>query len=152
MEELKLAYIDSDLQMDTNLILCIEEIDKKNILHPIDNRIFIGWDISCNSYYIRGKRQDINKKQFVPYAFCCHSTKDLYEILDFILGKDLFNIILYNYNNMDNIKSNDLPYEFFEKYIDKSYEIAGYNAIKFNKKILKFIRILKNTYNVVQEL
>ena len=46
-------YNDSELQMDTCLILCIEELDLDNSVSPIDTRLFIGWNNELSDFLIR---------------------------------------------------------------------------------------------------
>ena len=70
-------YNDSELQMDTNLILYIEENDSIN---SVNNKLFIGWSNTDNDYYVRGRRQ---YQDFVPYAFHCKSTNKLYDLIKF---------------------------------------------------------------------
>jgi hypothetical protein len=140
-------YNDSELQMNTQLILCIEELDIESKISPIDTRVFIGWNETDNDYFIRGKRQDLSNTKFVPFAFNCASSQDLYDFLEFTLGKSI-NIILYNFNNIDSMSLTDLNYEFFEDQINKNYEIAGYDKLKVKRRtIVKYLRMLKKIYN-----
>ena len=140
-------YNDSELQIDTTFILCIEELDETNSYSPIDTRLFIGWDESTNDFYIRGRRQDIRKSDFVPFAFRCNSSHELYDFIKFTMSNRV-NVILYNFNNTDGMTTDEVSYEFFESHIDKNYEISGYNDIKLNRfHIVKYLRILQNTYN-----
>ncbi len=143
-------YNDSELQMDTNFILCIEEYDNKKSKNPIDTRLFIGYSSKDDDYYVRGKRQDIGSKEFVPYAFRCDSTNDLYDFIEFAVGpRSKTSIILYNFNNLEGtIIDDDLTYEFFESCIDRNYEVAAYDNVRLKRhQITKYLRILKNTYN-----
>ena len=95
------VYNDSQLQMDSRLILCFEEQDNENINSPVDTRLFIGWDCVNNNYYIRGRRQDTKLSDYVPYSFRFKSMIEVYNFVEFVMGKkDTTNIILYNYNNM----------------------------------------------------
>jgi hypothetical protein len=138
-------YNDSELQMDTNFILCIEEQDSE----LIDTRLFIGYSEIDNSYYVRGKRQDLGNKEFVPYAFYCNSTCDLYDFIECVICPySRINIILYNFNNLEGKNNDDLTYEFFEEHIDRNYEVVAYDCINLKRKMMKkYLRILKNTYN-----
>ena len=147
-------YNDSELQMDSRLILCIEEHDSIRTPDSVDTRLFIGWSNSDKDYLVRGKRQDIGSKEFVPYAFHCDSTDDLYDFIEFVIGSDRnASIVLYNYNNIDGItsselKDDDLTYEFFEEHIDINYEVAAYDDVKLKRKqIRKYLRMLRNMYN-----
>lgn len=147
-------YKDSELQMDSNLILCIEEHDPDLDQDSVDTRLFIGWNNLDNDYFIRGKRENIYSKDFVPYAFHCDSTDELYDFIEFVVGKKRkTSIILYNYNNINGytdfkLKADDLTYDFFEKYMDRNYEIAAYDGINLRRReIKKYLRLLKNMYN-----
>lgn len=143
-------YKDSELQMDSSLILCIEEHDNKENFDSIDNRIFIGYDITDNDYYVRGKRQDSTRCEYVPYAFHCDSANELYDFIEFVTGGILDNIsiILYNYNNISNELSDDLTYDFFEDQMDSSYEIVAYDRVTLNRDLMvKNLNMLKNMYN-----
>ena len=143
-------YNDSELQMDSHLILCIEEHDKPTDNSSIDTRLFIGWNRPTNDYFIRGKREDTRISDYVPYAFHCGSLRDLYTFIEFVTGeKGDKSITLYNYNNIVNLSvTSELTYEFFENNMDLNYEIAGYDDYKLNKnKIMSYLRMLKNSYN-----
>jgi hypothetical protein len=144
-------YNDSELQMDSKLILCIEEHDSNRFYDSVDTRLFIGWSNIDQDYYVRGKRQDTDSKEFVPYAFRCEHTDDLYDFIEFVVGQySCASITLYNYNNIDSILTNDdeLTYEFFEENMDRNYEIAAYDEVVLKRsQITKYLRMLKNTYN-----
>lgn len=141
-------YNDSELQMDSNLILCIEDHDNENDSTSIDNRLFIGWNEEDKDYYVRGKRQDTVKTNYVPYAFHCSSSYDLFNFIKFAVGSDSMSLILYNYNNIDALKDTELTYEFFEDNMDHEYEIAAYDDVEMKRStIVKMLQMLKNTYN-----
>jgi hypothetical protein len=142
-------YNDSESQMDTNLILCIEEHDSKDDFTLIDNRLFIAWNLQDDDYYVRGKRQDTINFKYVPYAFHCDSTHDLYNFIEFIMGtKRNVSITMYNYNNIDDMSDAELTYEFFEEQMDHQYEIAAYDSVKLKRsQLVKWLRMLKSTYN-----
>lgn len=143
-------YNDSELQMDTNVILCIEEHDNPADKSSIDTRLFVGWDWENGDYFIRGKRQDTINSNYVPYAFHCDSTRDLCNFIGFTLGKNTFkSLTLYNFNNLEGFESeSDMTYEFFEEHMDPLYEMAGYDYIKIsNRQLMSYLRILQNTYN-----
>jgi len=150
------VYNDYDIQMNSKLILCIEEHDDIKKIKSVDTRLFIGWSNLDNDFLIRGKRVDIGKHEFVPYAFHCNSIDKLYDFIEFVVGsKSNTSIILYNYNNIDvnsgeqPVKNDDeLTYEFFEKYMDKNYEIAAYDKVRLNRvQIKKYLNLLKYIYN-----
>ena len=150
-------YNDSECQMNSKLILCIEEHDNRSETNFVDTRLFIGWSIQDNDYFVRGKRQDIGPTEFVPYAFRCESTDELYDFIEFVVGsKRNTSIVLYNYNNIDtnsnqskvNLKDDELTYEFFEENMDSNYEIAAYDGVNLKRaQIKKYLRMLKNMYN-----
>ena len=143
-------YNDSELQMDSSLILCIEEHDNEQNVDSVDNRIFIGYDIRDNDYYVRGKRQDTQKSNYVPYAFHCDLESELYDFIEFVVGgiRDNISIVLYNFNNISNESTDDLTYEFFEEQMDRDYEIAAYDRVELNRDVMiKNLKMLKNMYN-----
>ena len=142
-------YNDSDLQMNSELILCIKDHDNTKDKASIDTTMFIGWSYIDEVYYIRGKRQDIGISQFVPYALKCENINELYNFIEFTVGyRNPLSIILYNFNNICEMVSNDITYEFLEEHIDKNYEISGYDNIKLNRlEIIKSLRLLKHTFN-----
>lgn len=138
-----MSYNDSNLQMNSQLILCIKEHDNNDL---IDTIMFIGWDYTDNVYYIRGKRQDICDKNFVPYAFQCENVYEMYNFIEFVIGcKKTSSIILYNFNNITEMECNDITYEFLEENIDINYEIAGYDNVKVRRlQLVKYLKMLKN--------
>jgi hypothetical protein len=143
-------YNDSEVQMDSSLILCIEEHDNEQNVDSVDNRIFIGYDIRDNDYYVRGKRQDTQKSNYVPYAFHCDLESELYDFIEFVVGgiRDNISIVLYNFNNISNESTDDLTYEFFEEQMDRDYEIAAYDRVELNRDVMiKNLKMLKNMYN-----
>ena len=141
-------YNDSNLQMNSQLMLCIKERDNKENKHSIDTVMFIGWSYTDNAYYIRGKRQDICDSNFVPYAFHCENDYDLYNFIEFVVGsKKTSSIILYNFNNISEMECNDITYEFLEENMNFNYEIAGYDNVKVKRlEIVKYLKMLKNVF------
>jgi hypothetical protein len=143
-------YNDSELQQDTFLILCLEEVDDEDI----DNRVFIGWCNGTKNFFVRGKRTDIGPREFVPYTFHSENAIKLYNFLEFVLGENAnMNIVLYNYNNIYSllkagencIGTNVLTYEFFESHMDKDYEISGYDMAKLSRNhMLRYLNMLKD--------
>jgi len=148
-----MSYNDSNLQMNSQLILCIKEHDTKEHdsienKNSIDTIMFIGWSYTDNVYYIRGKRQDISKNNFVPYAFTCENEIDIYNFIEFVVGSNnTSSIILYNFNNISEMECNDITYEFLEENMDINYEIAGYDKVKVARlEIVKCLKLLKNVF------
>jgi len=82
------------------------------------------------------------------YAFDCEFAHDLADFIQFLIDKDNdISYILYNYDNLPKI-SNDIDYDFLHTYDDKTYEISGYDNMKFNRKqLIKHLRMLRNVYN-----
>jgi len=142
-------YNDSELQMDTQFILCIEEHDNKKNENSIDTRLFIGYSSRDDDYFVRGKREDMGCREFVPYGFRCDSEDELYDFIEFVVGpRSSTSIILYNFNNLEGIYDDDLTYEFFESHTDRDYEVVAYDGVKLRRsQITKYLRMLKNTYN-----
>jgi hypothetical protein len=138
-----MSYNDSDLQMNSQLILCIKEHDSN---HSVDTIMFIGWSYIDNVYYMRGKRQDICDNNFVPYAFHCENDYDLSSFVEFVIGtRKTSSIILYNFNNINEMNCNDITYDFLEEHMDINYEIAGYDNVKVRRlELVKYLRMLKN--------
>lgn len=143
------VYNDSENQTNSQLILCIEEKDGIQGPNSVDTRMFIGWNRGVNDFFVRGKRQDINDKEFVPYAFHCECASDLYDFIDFVVGVDEnISLTLYNFNNIDEMKDCDMTYEFFEDNMDRNYEIVAYDHMQLKRStILKCLKMLRNTYN-----
>ena len=141
-------YNDSNLQMNSQLMLCIKECDNTKDKLSVDTIMFIGWSYTDNLYYIRGKRQDISDKNFVPYAFKCENEIDIYNFIEFVVGSNnTSSIILYNFNNISEMECNDITYEFLEENMDINYEIAGYDKVKVARlEIVKCLKMLKNIF------
>ena len=143
-------YPETELQMDTEFILCIEEVDSDNNRYPIDTRLFICWNEPHNSYFVRGRRQDTQRSAYVPFAFNCASSRALFDIIKFIVGYNNINIILYNFNKTYDMDLDDLTYEFFEKHMNTNYEIGGYNDLKCRRKnMIRWLMMLQNSYALV---
>jgi hypothetical protein len=142
-------YNDSELQMDTNLILCIEEHDNIRDSNSVDTTLFIGYSRQDNDYYVRGKRQDIGSQEFVPYAFRCKSANNLYDFIEFVIdAHSSTSITLYNFNNLENDDTDMLTYEFFESNMDRNYEMVAYDKVELSRDIVtSCLRMLKNMYN-----
>ena len=139
-------YADSDLQTNTQLILCIEECDSRSTTCPIDARLFIGWSYQTCKFFVRGRRNDIRTSSYVPYAFQCVFERDLYDFIKFVLDKSNSNIILYNFNNISQTNVNEITYEFLENNMDQNYEVAGYNDYKPKRSdFLTYLRMLRST-------
>ena len=143
-----MSYNDSNLQMNSQLILCIKEHDSIENKNSIDTIMFIGWSYTDNLYYVRGKRQDMSNYNFVPYAFTSENEYDLYNFIEFVVGyNNTSSIILYNFNNISEMECYDITYEFLEENVDINYEIAGYDTVKLARlEIVKCLKMLKNMF------
>jgi hypothetical protein len=144
-------YPDTELQFNSQLIMCIEELDCVNGINSIDTRLFIGWNRNKNEFFVRGKRQDkkiINKK-YVPYGLCFKNKEELLHFISFAMDKEqLKNITLYNFNNILDKSDFDLSYEFFENNMNVYYEVCGYDSIKWKKsKFSTYLEILQKSHN-----
>jgi hypothetical protein len=147
-------YNDSELQMETNLILCIEEHYNKDDYSLVDTRLFIGWSEEDTDYFVRGKREDSEHHKYAPYAFHCKSINDLYNFIEFVVGKKKnVSVTLYNYNKIDKIAVSDMTYELFKEQMDINYEIAAYDEVKLKRSLLvKWLRMIQNAYNWILDI
>jgi len=152
-----MSYNDSELQFDSNLVLCIEECEDSSYelgrmpTDKIDNVMFIYWYASENTFCIKGKRQNIGKRDYPPYSFCLDTIDSVIDFISSLTSDNCINTILYNYNNLNSHEDiYELDYEFFEQNKDVNYELAGYDGMvlmKSKKRIATFLRMLKDTYN-----
>ncbi len=128
-------YIDSDLQHDSKMIICIEERDEADYA-IVDSRLFIMYDEMIDKYVVFGKRGDIRLYRGVPYVFAYNTSKNMTEFVKNVISNRKCSITWYNYNNIID-KYNDLTFEFFEDLMDQRYEIIAYDRIKLNYRILQ---------------
>ncbi len=149
-----MEFIDSELQMNTQFILCVEEVVKEmhelGVKDPIDNRLFIGWNECDSTFFVRGCRNmnvvgEINPA--VPFAFQCNSANSLVEYIKLTFDNNMkININLYNYNNIQNEYYSDLTYEFFNDLRDKHYSVICYDDVDMSRKlIMRYLRLLQFT-------
>ncbi len=127
-------YIDSELQMQSKLILFIKNKD---------TTLFVGWSQTNKSYYVRGN----NKNKNVPFGFYIDKIDNCLYFIQCIC-KDIIDITLYNFNNIMYWDEDDLTYDFFESYIDKDYEMIS-NIKK--GELRNILRLIKKTYNYYKE-
>jgi hypothetical protein len=127
-------YIDSELQMQSKLILFIKNKD---------TTLFVGWSQTNKSYYVRGN----NKNKNVPFGFYIDKIDNCLYFIQCIC-KDIIDITLYNFNNIMYWDEDDLTYDFFESYIDKNYEMIS-NIKKGDLR--NILRLIKKTYNYFKE-
>jgi len=142
-------YKDSELQNESHLILCITERDMDNLESLIDNRMFIGhW--TDNTFFIKGKRENYNGSDFVPYSLICEREQSIFDFVKFACGNESnIDIVLYNFNNLKKFANcDDMSYEFFEENIDYNYEIAGYEGVRLDySQFIGLLRMLKHVTN-----
>jgi hypothetical protein len=154
-------YLDSQLQHSSQMVLCIEELDgRKGREKEVDTRLFIVYDYDCGGWHIFGKRTDTKTVSSVPFKFLSFSKEDIWNFIEFVIGKTFLplfgdsnsencNVMLYNYNNLDERSLDDLTYEFFENNMDSNYEISGYDEVLLRKKfIYRMLYMLEKFYNV----
>jgi hypothetical protein len=154
-----MSYNDSELQFDSSLVLCIEECEDSSYelgnmpTDKVDNVMFIYWNASENTFCIKGKRQNIGKRDYPPYSFCLDTIDLVIDFISSLTSDNIINATLYNYNNIDSQEDVYLlDYEFFESNKDTNYELAGYDGIvlkKSKKRIATFLRMVKEAYNLI---
>ena len=128
------------------LVLKMEEIDYNT--QKVDTTVYIFYDANKMNYVVRGHRQSTRNFTKCVYSFVCEKAKDLADFLQYIMcSKNIVNDVLYNYDNLP-YDSNDITYEFLNKYDHGDYEIAGYDNRTMNKKkLIRDLRMLKNISN-----
>ena len=148
------AYLDSELQLYSQLVICYEHRDKERDTKSVDNRIFVMYDTNNNDYYICGKRgatSNIKKHNYPPYAFHTGNSSNVLDFIMFAIGyNEKYSVTLYNFNNIFNKTDVQLTYEFFERMMDKHYEIAAYddcNSSDATINLQKQVKLLKHMCN-----
>jgi len=128
------------------LVLKIDE--RCSVNNELLTTVFIIYDKKEQKYVIRGKIADINQKIGATFSFLCKDIWSLEEFLSFAICKqNKWTYVLYNYDNL-HYNSNDITYEYLKQYESNSYEIAGYNNLKYNKKnLIRNLRMLSNVFN-----
>lgn len=129
------------------LVLKIEEyeVDKKN---EIDTTVYVLYDHKEKHYVVRGQRRNTSNHPMAAYSFNCINEKDLESFLSFVIcRKNSWSFSLYNYDNLP-YNSNNITYDFLQKYDSRDYEISGYDNQRYNKKrLIKNLKMLKNVFN-----
>ena len=155
MFDLEYNYIDSTLQNNCTMVLCLEERDNPNVYNIVDNRIFIFWERIAKQYYLFGRRQNNKIFKGVPYAFTFYTSKDVCEFIHTTFENRSCSMTYYNFNNLYSMYSDDdfilrpINYEFFENNMDPNYEIIAYDDARINYHTIQSqLRMLKNTYSV----
>jgi hypothetical protein len=155
------TYPDSDLQMDSCLILHIRE--------KSDTQLFIGYDNVLKNFYLRGRRDDFifHKKcqltvteissddkeheivtdgmlrkemvtKNVPFAFTFEKARHVWNFINFVIcqrpvfGKNNVVVSFYNYNNLVGMRPEEITFEFLEENLNDDYEICGYNNVEIS--------------------
>lgn len=128
------------------LVLKLEEIEI--ITKLVDTTVYIFYDMKEQNYVIRGQRRWTPKSPSCTYSFVCEYATDLADFLQYIICKNnRVNESLYNYDNFPK-DSNDIKFEFLNKYADSEYEISGYNDKKLKReRLLRNLRMLRMVHN-----
>ena len=139
-----------------SLVFCIQEHElcDSNLVNVLRNRttidttIYILYDNELKTYVVRGCRGVNDKKKLVPYSFYCDHERDLLDFLDVTLERaNRYTYILYNYDNLP-ASSDDITFDFLHKYVDRYYEITGFDNQEISRKSLhKFLRIIRKVSN-----
>lgn len=147
-----ISYPESELQNESTMVLMVEHQKFKLNTKQIDLRMFIIYDISRSCYVIFGRRfsgYPVDPRA-PPFSFAFDSKSDTFDFIRRTIGdKEMAGITLYNYNNLGGLDSLDYSFEFFEEYMDRKYEIAGYDNVGLFSKlscnmIRDFLRLMKN--------
>ena len=137
----------SDFTVPDCLVLKLEEVEVNT--REIDTTIYIWYDKNEHHFVIRGKRRSTSKNHSHTYSFVCEFAHELTDFLEYVICKtNKVNEILYNYDNLP-LDSDEVTFEFLQKYEHSDYELSGYNGKIFHKKMVtKVLRNLRNIYNV----
>ena len=101
-----MSYTDTDLQMQSKVVLCVEEYDVPEIgrrKYNIDTRMFVYYDNENGVFRIFGKRQEVKTQMstFVPYAF---QTENIGAVQNFIKltidPETKVSVTLFNFNDL----------------------------------------------------
>jgi len=144
-EDTTIIYGGSEEQTKSKLVMLIQTSDEPQM------SLFIGWDSIKSDYFVRGRKNDIDASSYVPFAFHCDATNDLYDFIVLIMGKrGAKDVTIYNFNNMFYLRDDEYVwnFEFFESYVDPNYEIVSnqYNTLH-REPMVKYLRLLKYMYN-----
>lgn len=128
------------------LVLKIEETDSDN--DKKDMNLFILYDRKYDKFILRGKREDTKRIYSEPYSFESSNSRDVFDFLNFVIDEsNPVSIVMYNYDNL-HADSDDITYEFLETYEDARYELAAYDDVFINYKLVKkSINLLKSITN-----
>jgi hypothetical protein len=125
----------------------VSEVNNKNT-GRVDTTIYIFYDKKEKNYVLRGQRRWSVGCQSCAYSFVCKSEVDLADFLQYIFcKKNTVNEILYNYDNLPKI-SNEITFDFLNKYDHGDYEISGYNnTVLIKNRLIKILKMLRNVFN-----
>ncbi len=147
-----ISYPESELQNESTMVLMVEHQESKLNTKQIDLRMFIIYDITRSCYVIFGRRfsgYPVDPRA-PPFSFTFDSKSDTFDFIRRTIGyKELARITLYNYNNLCGLDTKDYSFELFEEYMDRLYEIAGYDNMGLTSKmacntIRDFLRLMRN--------
>ena len=134
-------YIESNLQMQSSLILFIETNHFNNI------KMYVGWSESEQLYYVRGNNEENN----IPFGFNINSFDTLHTFITHYYKNDVLRLNVYNYNNIMYWDTSELTYDFFESYRDKQYLM--YNMFNLGiEKLSPLLSLVRYCYNKQQSI
>jgi hypothetical protein len=113
-----------------------------------DTTLYIWYDQDTETYIIRGKRRETSMVDSCVYSFECNSASNLSDFIQFVIDKTNYvSYILYNYDNLPKT-SDEITFEFLANNDDITYEIAGYDHQKLNRKeLIRNLKMLRNIFN-----
>jgi len=128
------------------LVFKFEEIEF--ITGKVDTTVYVFYDEKECHYVIRGQRRWSPEQPSCTYSFVSEDVNDLADFLQYIICKDNeVNEMLYNYDNFS-VDSNEITFDFLNKYDHSNYEISGYDKQKLDRKrLLKNLKMLRNVFN-----
>jgi hypothetical protein len=128
--------------------LVLKIVENDSIKDRVDNTIYILYDTREQTYVIRGQRECGTVRSGCTFSYICENEDDLADYLQYVIcHQNTVNEILYNYDNLPD-NSNDITFEFFQKYDHSDYEVGGYDDRKLSRKrLLKTLRMLRNVFN-----
>jgi hypothetical protein len=156
MNNHELENVDTELQHKSQMVFMLEELNEnKDKSYRVDTRMFVIFDVSRNAFVVYGKRDC--EKLFCfdnpPFAFAFDKRKDVYLFLESCIGPNqFFNAVLYNFNNISDMDSEDLTFEYFNGLIHPDYEITGFDFWTFSAqkdRVKAFLANLENTAETV---
>ena len=158
---------------ESQLVLCIENIEKNPDNKNIGSRIFVLWDVLTKDFLVFiVKRQNVHnstcllffnylrnsfvntdtnteKTDIESFGYRCADSNDLFTFIEFIVGrKNKININLYIISNFEAL--NEIPtYALFEDFIDKTNKVASYDDTYLKKdRMINYFNMLKNVNNI----